>query len=150
HHTILVNRRTGGHQLWLDICWRLCLAIPLTNREFAASADVYEVPAHPVAFPALVAALIAPLRPTPEEVESDVALVMVMFCWLGVVAPYALARRAGFSRGFASLAAVVLACASPWLPYSRSYYAEPVIGVALALALLALEARWYVGAGLAA
>ena len=51
HHTILVNRRTGDHALWMYSIAGVVIRNP--KREFRPGPDVYEVPAHPIAFPAL-------------------------------------------------------------------------------------------------
>ncbi len=130
HHTILVNRRTGQHGLWFEDRF---------DPGLQPGPDVYEVSAHPVAFPAMVAALIAPFHPTMDEVQGDASLVMVLVCWLGAIFTYLLSRRLGMGRGAALLATALLAFASPWLAYTRSFYSEPVAGVAGLIALWALE-----------
>ena len=151
HHSIIVNRRTGDHAVWVEVFGWVPKAVPCSNgrvrclefhtdrKEFAASPDVYEVSCHPVAFPALIAGLIAPFRPAPTKVERDSLFVMVILCWLGVIATYFLARQAGFGVGLSTGTALLLLFATPWLSYSRSLYSEPVIGLTLVLALWALE-----------
>ncbi|MGD0076336.1 MAG: hypothetical protein ABSD31_18675, partial [Candidatus Binataceae bacterium] len=129
HHFIFVNRRTGRHASYFA-----------RDPEFAApSPDVYEVSAHPMAYPALLAAFLAPFRPQLRDFARDASLVMVLISWSGALVTYLVARKIGMGRGLALLAASVLSLASPWLAYSRSFYSEPAIGLSLALALLALE-----------
>lgn len=141
HHTILVNRRTGHHTLWMHSTTEVVVDRPFGIRvplpEFAPSPDVYEVPAHPVAFPALLALVLAPFHPSINNVEPDVGFVLVLIAWAGTLATYVMARRGGFSRGPAILAAAVLLLASPWLPYCRPYYPETTIGLTLTLAIWA-------------
>jgi hypothetical protein len=121
-----------------------------SSSEFAPSPDVYEVPAHPIGFPALIALIVAPFHPTLEDSEADVGLVLTLIAWIGTVATYFLARQIGMGRVPAMLAALVLATASPWLAYARSYFPEVTIGLALVLAMLALKADLPVLASLGA
>ena len=133
-HTIVVNRRTGHRA---EGVWRSGRWYRTGGSEFDPSPDVYEIPAHPVGFPFLMALLIAPLRPLPSQVECYVGLVLMLISWLGMVATYFVARAFGMGRKWAMLAVVIL-LASPWLAYSRAYFAENFIGLALALSLLML------------
>lgn len=141
HHTIVVNRRTGHHANWMSSMGGVEIGRPFGIHnplpEFAPSPDVYEVPAHPVAFPALLALVLAPFHPSINNVEPDVGFVLVLIAWAGTQATYLMARRGGLSRGLAILAAAVLLLASPWLPYCREYYPETTIGLTLALAMWA-------------
>jgi len=140
HHTIVVNKRTGHHASWFVVLPDLSLSRrSFYEKEFAASPDVYEVSAHPIAFPALLAVVLAPFHPYPGDVDRDASLVMVLVSWLTVVVTYLVARRIGMGRGCALLSATVLALASPWLGYTRSLFAEPAIGLSLALAIWAFE-----------
>jgi hypothetical protein len=135
HHTEVVNRRTGHYAYGIGdgIVWHRNPA-----PEFAPSPDVYESPAHPVAFPALMALAIAPFHPAITDVETDVGFVLALISFLGPLITYCVARRIGMERGPAILAALLLVAASPWLAYSRAYYRESTIGVSLILALWAL------------
>jgi len=135
HHTLVVNRRTGHYAAGINYggLWHRNPA-----PEFAATADVYEAPAHPVAFSALMALAIAPFHPAATDVEADVGFVLALISFLGPLTTYCLARRIGMGRGSAILAALLLVAASPWLAYSRAYYRESTIGVSLMLALWAL------------
>ncbi len=108
--------------------------------DLSQSFEVYEVSAHPVAFPALLAALVAPFHPAIENVERDVNVVVVLICWAAVIATYLVGLRVGMTRTDALAAAALLALASPWLVYARSVYSETGIGLALILALWAMEA----------
>ncbi|MFZ1888144.1 MAG: hypothetical protein WAU33_08930 [Candidatus Binataceae bacterium] len=133
HHTILVNRRTGDHALWMYSIAGVVVRNP--KEEFQRGPDVYEVPAHPIAFPALLAAVLVPFHPSLEEVEPAVGIVLVLIGWVGTLATYFMARRGGLSRGYALLAAGILLLASPWLAYCRDYFSETTIGLCLALTL---------------
>lgn len=133
HHTILVNRRTGGHALWMYSIAGVVIRNP--KPEFRQGPDVYEVPAHPIAFPALLAAVIAPFHPSIDQVEPEVGMVLVLIGWAGVLATYLLARRGGLSRGYALVAAGTLLLASPWLSYCRDYFSETTIGLCLVFAI---------------
>lgn len=133
HHTILVNRRTGDHALWMYSIAGVVVRNP--RPEFQPGPDAYEVPAHPIAFPALLAVVLAPFHPSLAEVEPEVGIVLVLIGWAGVLATYLMARRGGLSRGYALLAAATLLLASPWLPYCRDYFSETTIGLCLVLAI---------------
>lgn len=135
HHTAVVNRRTGHYAFGIGD-GRLWHRNPAP--EFAPSPDVYETPAHPVAFPALMALAIAPFHPEITDVETDVGFVLALISFLGPLITYCLARRIGMERGSAILAALLLVAASPWLAYSRAYFRESTVGVSLILALWAL------------
>jgi len=69
HHTILVNLRTGEQALWQRVYdWQRhvpcrqqpCVPFRKLMPGFAPGPDVIEVPAHPPAWPLLLAAMIAP------------------------------------------------------------------------------------------
>ena len=141
HHTIIVNKRTGEHGYWYS---------ERDRKGLQPGPDVYEVPAHPPAFPALIALFLAPFDPALADVQFDASNVVVLICWLGAVFTYLLARRVGMNRGLALFATALLALASPWLPYTRSFFAEPVIGLSVVVALWALEANRPVTSALAA
>ena len=128
HHTILVNQRTGDHQLVQGSYY---------DPEFLPSPDVYEVSAHPVAFPALLALIIAPFHPSLVDVEREVGLVLAVISWLGAMGTYFLARSDGKNRGTAVVVVLVLVLASPWLAYTRAYYPEATVGGVLVLAMWA-------------
>ena len=135
HQTIVVNRRTG-HRAMGDVKGGLWYRNP--GAEFAPSPDVYEIPVHPAGFPILMALAVAPMQPRAREVEPDVGFILMLISWLGVVATYFVGRRVAMGRRWAMLAASMLFAASPWLAYSRSYFAESSIGLALILGLWAL------------
>jgi hypothetical protein len=145
HHTIVVDRRSGEHAVWRH--W-LAPEFVVIGRRVVPAADTYEVPLHPVAFPALIAALIAPLRPAKAEVEVYAAAAVTLLGWLGALITYFVALRAGLSRRWSLVAAGSLALASPWLAYSRSLFSEVPIGLALLLGLWAFACDWPAVAGL--
>ena len=62
---------------------------------------------------------------------------------------FLIGRKVGMTQGTALGAALLLGLGSPWFAYARSYYSEPAIGLALALALYAFEADRLVLAALA-
>jgi len=134
HHTVVVNRRSGHHSVGASIggIWRRN-----SNPEFAPSKDVYEVSAHPLALPLLLALTIWPFHPAPDEVEGDTAAVLGTIAWLAVLATYFLGRRIGLSRFLATSAAMLLLLGSPWLAYTRSFFREPTLGFSLVLMLWA-------------
>jgi hypothetical protein len=141
-HTIVVNRRTGRRAM--DTPWYAA------SPEFAGSSDTYEVPVHPAGFPLLMALAVAPMEPRAREVEPDVGFVLMLIAWLGIVATYFVGRQVGMGRGWAILAASILFAASPWLAYSRAYFAETTIGIALIFGLWALMSDLPIFAALAA
>ena len=157
HHTILVDVRTGEHDLWQRVydwsvhvpCTQPCVPFRKLLPRLGPGPDVIEVPAHPPAWPALLALMVAPLRPGPEALERVAANAVALLAWLALVATALAGRRAGFSQGEALGAALLAGIASPWLAYTRSYFAEVPIGLALSLALWALLSRRPVLAGLA-
>ncbi len=141
-HTIVVNRSTGRRAM--DTPWYAA------SPEFAGSSDTYEVPVHPAGFPLLMALAVAPMEPRAREVEPDVGLVLMLIAWLGIVATYFVGRQVGMDRGWAMLASSLLFIASPWLAYSRAYFAETTIGMALILGLWAFVSDRPIVAALAA
>ena len=149
-HTIVFNQRTG-HRATGKVTG------PNGGRwhrdprpEFAPSPEVYEIPVHPPGFPLLMALAVAPLRPRAAEVEPDVGFILMLIAWLGIVATYFVGRQVGMGRRWAAAAAGILFAASPWLPYSRAYFAESAIGLALILGLWALMSDLPIVATLAA
>jgi len=161
HHTILVNPRTGARALWLDefgshlpsSIWgrqRQPQQYEASDRNFPASDHVYEVSAHPAAFPSLLAGMVWPFHPAKGDAERDVSLAIIFISWLTGVFTYLLAARTGKGAKMGLATVGLLMFASPWLAYTRSFFAEPAIGLALVLALLALEAERPTACGLAA
>jgi len=147
HHSIIVNRVTGQHALAsMDASDPPSACDPRFNNP----EDVYEAPAHPPAFSALIAAAIAPLRPSLAEVESDAALVFALIGWLGALLTYLTGRRLAMSPGKAMMAVLLLVFASPWLPYSRSFFPESTVGLVLIATLLAFNTDHIILAGLGA
>jgi len=140
HHTILIDPRTGEHELWQRVFdWR-------THRKEGGferlrtgfEKDAVEVPAHPPAFSALVALLLAPLRPRDPEPFAIAAVALISFAALVMLERTAL--RAGFMRREALAAVLLAGVASPLLPYARSFFSEPLIALARIGALWALVA----------
>jgi hypothetical protein len=135
HHTLLVNRRTGHHAFASENSPNS--VIPC-DPEFIPSDDVYEVSAHPVGFSILMALAVAPFQPAIGDVEGEVAIVLALISWLGALMTYLAGRTVGMGRTRAMLAALLLVAGSPWLAYSRSFFPEATIGLALIVALWAI------------
>jgi hypothetical protein len=157
HHTLVFDPATGQTRFWHEVFdWGAALRVggrqvgylPRDPRS-PPSPNYEETPSHPVAYPALVALLLAPFSPSPVDLELAVNRVQQLFCWLGALAVYLTGRRAGFSRLQAESAAVLLVLASPWLAYSRSFFSEPAIALMLTLGLWALQSGRPVAASLA-
>ena len=142
HHTILVDRESGAHALWSQVYWpnrRARGPVGFVKKLHGFDGpEVVEVPAHPPAFPALLALLVALARPALEETETAARAAVVFISWLGLVAAYGAGRGAGFSRAQALGAVLLAGFCSPWLAYSRSYFAETAVGLFLSLALWAM------------
>ena len=130
HHTIIVNRRSGRHGTWFEHSG---------EDDLARGPDVYEVSSHPVAYPALLAALIFPVSSEDGRCSTRRQPGHGTDLWLGAIFTFLLARKVGMGRGYALLATALLALGSPWLAYTRSFFVEPVIGLSAAIALYALE-----------
>lgn len=145
HHTILVDRRTGEHELWQRIydwtahekCEQPCTPFRRISPRLQPSPSVVEVPAHPPGFSLLLALLVAPFHPAPAALERHAAVAIALLSWLAIVLLALAGRRAGLTFAEAIGAALLAGLASPWLAYSRSYFAETAIGLGLALALWA-------------
>lgn len=141
-HSFLFDPRTGRHVICIVRCEPADYAKLGGKRD-----DLYQVPAHPIGYPALMALLALPFRPSLPNLEPLVGVFSIVMSVLGVVLTYACARRSGLSTRHAVFAAGLLAVASPWLVYVRSYFAEPTITVFLLLAFLALRTKRMVLAG---
>ena len=131
HHTMVVNQITGHRAFGTMINKN-------PEPELARSQDIHEIPVHPPGFPILIALAVAPMQPRAREVEPDVGFILMLIAWLGIVATYFVGRQVGMGRGWSMLAASMLFAGSPWLAYSRSYFAESTIGLTLILGLWAL------------
>jgi hypothetical protein len=149
-HTIVVNQRTGHRAMGIIKGVNGGLWHRDPRPEFAPSPDTYEISVHPPGFPVLIAAALSLMRPRAAEVEPEVGFILMLIAWLGVVVTYFVGRQTGMSRGWAILAASILFLASPWLPYSRAYFAESTIGLAIILGVWALLSDLPILAALAA
>ena len=149
-HTIVVNQRTGHRAMGIIKGVNGGLWHRDPRPEFAPSPDTYEISVHPPGFPVLIAAALSLMRPRAAEVEPEVGFILMLIAWLGVVVTYFVGRQTGMSRGWAILAASILFLASPWLPYSRAYFAESTIGLAIILGVWALLSDFPILAALAA
>jgi hypothetical protein len=147
HHTILLDRETGRNVTWQSLwkAWerRPCDepgCVPFAPREphgFEDLSRVVEVPAHPPAFPMILAAALYPFSPEPRQVDQAAAYVLR---WVGsftLVATFAAGLAAGLPASAALGASAVLGLASPYLAYTKSFFSE---GMATAIAAAALAA----------
>jgi hypothetical protein len=145
----------GGHSILVDPRTRRHVTCPLTCDEKDAArvgaplSELEQYPAHPVGYPAVAALFALPFRPAPPDVEALVGTFGILLSIAGVLLTYAIARKSGLATKHAVAAAVLLGFASSWLPYVRSYFSEPAIGVFLLLGFLALRMRRPVLAGIA-
>ncbi len=157
HHTIVVDPKSGRRALWADAydrtrsvqCGPGCVRYRRKVGYEWIGPGAVELPAHPIAFPLLLAAGLWPFAGDPSGIELRAIDLVLFLSWLGVVATWLAARRAGLSPGEALAAAALLGAASPWLPYSRSLFSETSAGLFLALAAWALASRQALLCGLA-
>ncbi len=125
HHTIVVNRSSGYAAPWNA-------HDPLLN---PPGPQFYEVSLHPMAFPLLLAGILAPFHPALADVQRDVSLIIVLISWLTCIVVY-------FTTG-TLVAPAILGLCSPWLVYSKGFWSEPATGLMLASALWAVSRkRW--------
>jgi hypothetical protein len=158
HHTVLVDQAKNKSMLWQEVFdWRSrdcrqpnCEAFRRLTQDFGLGEPYSEVSAHPVAFPAFLALFAAPFRPTPQAVEHHANQAVQLLAFLGALLTYLGARAAGKGRLVSLLAATLLVFASPWLPYSRSFFVELPAGVLLIFGLWMLERNRPAWAGVAA
>jgi hypothetical protein len=143
HHAIALDPRTGEHQLWQDMFdWRH----PTPQRTFPRITTglrngYIELPAHPAAFPAMVAMFAWPFRDDPLLVERVGVELVALFTFLSLVAIYFAARAAELTQNEALAVSLIAGLASPLFPYARSFFAEPLTALLLSLALWAFLAR---------
>ncbi len=124
HHTIVVNRSSGYAAPW-----------NAHDPLLTPGPNVYEVSLHPMAFPLLLAGILAPFHPALADVQRDVSLLIVLISWLTCIVVY-------LTTG-TLVAPAILGLCSPWLVYAKGFWSEPVTGLALAAALWAVSrSRW--------
>jgi hypothetical protein len=147
HHAMLVDER-GVSREWHELYdWRrpiVCDAPGCVG--FAAQPGLEleqhhyrEAPAHPPAFAAILALPLVLLRPSTEDVEPLAGYLLVLLAWLATLFTYRAARALGLDERHALAAAALLALASPWLWYARSFFSETMSGTLLVLAWWALR-----------
>src|SRR5208283_5121530 len=95
HHSILVNPRTGRHAFASIVAPN---SVAPCDPAFG-SPDVYEVPSHPIAFPALMALLLAPFHPGLGDVEGDTSVVLAIISWLAALVTFRAGRSLGMKPG---------------------------------------------------
>ena len=143
HHTLLLAPGLSSPERWQEAYQFSkprpcpspeCTPFTPTSVDFDALPGVREVPAHPFAFPLLVAALLRPFGLEPDRVETVAITWNAVLAWLATVAIYGAARASGFSRPSALAVALVSGLASPLLAYGRGFFPEAAIGCTLAVA----------------
>lgn len=143
-HSILVNPRTGRSIK----CFVKCTPEEIAFVGEPPSAH-FKVSAHPAAYPALLALLTLPFRPSAREVDPLVGTFSIVFAIVGLVLTYVAGRRCGFSQRAALGAMLLVGFASPWIVYMRSYFTEIPIGICFVLGLIAMRRDRPVLAGIA-
>lgn len=143
-HSILVNPVTGKSIK----CFVKCTPAEIAFVGEPTSAH-FKVSAHPAAYPALMALLTLPFRPSPREVDPLVGTFSIVFAIVGLVLTFVAARRSGFSERAALGAMLLVGFASPWLVYMRSYFTEIPIGICFLLGFIAMRRDRPILAGMA-
>jgi hypothetical protein len=151
HHTILVDPRSGRHELWHRI-FNLNAHLPsggYARLRPGFESGAIEVPAHPPAFAAALAVLCLPFGTRPLRVEHVAIMAVALCSFASLVVLFFAVRRAGFNERDAAFAVAVCGLASPHLAYAQSLFSDTAITLALALALWAVAAGRPALAGLA-
>lgn len=158
HHTLVVDVASDQRARWYDVFEysepRLacagpgCVHFPQKMPQLATERAI-EVPLHSPFYPLAMAALLSAFDPSPETLEHSASIATVVLCWVALVAIYCVCRRASLPRSISFASVLLVGIASPWLPYTRGFFSEPLIGVALALALWGVLARRPGAAGVA-
>jgi len=147
-HTILLDPEMGRTLRWQDI-WNFQERVPCETpgcvpfaprrpHGFPDLARVVEHPAHPPAFPAVLAALSWPASPEPDEVDETAGALLRAIGSLTLLATAATALALGQGPGVALGAAALLGLASPWVVYTKSFFSEGAAAAVLMLGLGAL------------
>ncbi len=150
HHTTLYDPASGEAELWARVYdWRRrqpchtpgCHGYPRVSAALPETDTRVEAPAHPPAFAAVVAAALAPW-PQPGHavgaahtatdglVEARAAMVQAGIAAAAVVVTALLALELGLGW-LGALAAAGMLLLSPWTPYGRSLFSEPLAGLSL-------------------
>jgi hypothetical protein len=144
HHTILVSRVSGETALWQEVydfrkpqhCEGSPGCVPFARKGrdpgaslAAAASDTAERAAHPIGFPAIMAALVSLSGARDGEVESAFAFATFLIAGLTMIVTYLLARAVGITEAGAFCAVLLLAPGSAWLVYCKSFYPEPLLGL---------------------
>jgi hypothetical protein len=159
HHSILVDPLSKEHAYFssifrddrkLDCAGEECRKYLREWGIFSHPERIVEVPAHPIGFPLITAASLWPTFPSLQQTEGRMKWVILIVSWMTVLIVYGIVRAAGLGPGYAMSACALLGLASPWLAYSRSFFSEPLAGLALALGLYAMQKDRPAWAGAAA
>ena len=145
-HTRLVAHDRSASILWQELygCCRP-LSVPSDKHGFRfpalkanplAPGSYVQVPAHPPAYSAMLAALIAPFRPAPDDVESMVGVLTVFIAVATLFAAYAAGIAATLTARESAAAVALFALCSPWLVYSKSMFTEATAALLLLPAVI--------------
>lgn len=150
HHTVIIDTHSGKETLWHNVydwmkpndCRAPCEGFERKDPSSPERDDYIERSSHPIGFPLILTALVAPTFPkSPLSVERRAGIVMVLISWLGIVLTYLITLRQTRSHAASFLGSALLAVASPWTAYSRSFFSEPLIGFFHLAALWAILER---------
>lgn len=157
HHTWVLDRQTGDRALWSALYdWRRprpcdtpgCSPYrKLDDRLPELSPGRLERPAHPPAWPALLAGVLAPVRGDADAVERGATWVSTALILATLAATVALAAAVGLGpvgQGGAGL----LVLLSPLTAYGHGLFSEPIAALLLTLGATAWLVRRPATAGL--
>lgn len=133
HHTLVVEARSHRSFRWQEV----------HGQEGVGRASLPEVSAHPMAFPALIAAMLWPFRVAPANIEHRSIEAVMLLAWLVLVSTYFAGRRSGLSPPATVAALTLLGLCSPFLAYSRAFFAEAPLALAMILGLWAMQVERY-------
>lgn len=144
-HVILADRAGGKSIIWFDYYdITKPLPAPADAHGFLfqarqpnplAPGSYVQVPSHPPGFGVLLAALVAPLGPGPEDVERLASIAVFLLSLATLPLAYRTGRAAGLAPWPAVATVALYALCSTWLPYAQSLFSEPAVTFALLLAL---------------
>jgi len=146
-HTRLVAHDGSASILWYEL-YNLNRPLPEPSDahgfRFAAKTpnplvpgSYVQVPAHPPAYAAMLAALIGPFGPAPGDVERMVGIVTVCIAVATLLAAYAAGVVAALTPRESAAAVALFALCSPWLVYSKSLFTEAAAALLLLPAAIA-------------
>jgi len=146
-HTRLVPDDRSASILWQELYDAMRLLpepsdahgfrFPPTKPNPLVPGSYVQAPAHPPAYAAMLAALIAPFRPAPGDVERMAGIATVCIAVATLFAAYAAGIAAALTPRESAAAVALFALCSPWLVYSKSMFTEATAGLLLLPAVIA-------------